>query len=169
MGRVSSHAVSRWSRSLGCCGFRGVFRVRRDFVFVGGEFLRTHSACCKREAALPHLPLFFLRLGVRVWDVSSCFVLPTRPRSLAVLVWVIWPLYSVAQETLSVFVGPGLGWFLRIFVLPTPSTQCRADLGNRANILWHRTIVFLCSFFLVLPTPLLSEPGAIWVTLLLIM
>ena len=33
VGRVSSHAVSRWSRSPGCCGFRGVFRVRQDFVF----------------------------------------------------------------------------------------------------------------------------------------
>ena len=25
VGRVSSHVVSRWSRSPGCCGFRGVF------------------------------------------------------------------------------------------------------------------------------------------------
>ena len=27
VGRVSSDAVSRWSRSPGCCGFRGVFWV----------------------------------------------------------------------------------------------------------------------------------------------
>ena len=33
MGRVSSHAVSRWSPSPAYCGFRGAFWVRRDFVF----------------------------------------------------------------------------------------------------------------------------------------
>ena len=33
MGRASSDAFSRWSRSPGCCGFRRVFWVRRDFVF----------------------------------------------------------------------------------------------------------------------------------------
>ena len=56
VGRVSSHAVSRWSRSPGrICG---VFWVRRDFVFFSFFFLQTHPACCKYEAALPHLPLY---------------------------------------------------------------------------------------------------------------
>ena len=31
MGRVSSHAVSSWTRSPSCCGFRGVFWVGRIF------------------------------------------------------------------------------------------------------------------------------------------
>ena len=31
VGRVSSRAVWRWSRTPGCCGFRGVFWVGRDF------------------------------------------------------------------------------------------------------------------------------------------
>ena len=31
VGRISSRAVSRWSRSPGCCGFRGVFSVGRIF------------------------------------------------------------------------------------------------------------------------------------------
>ena len=31
VGRVSSHAASRWSRSPGCSGFRGVFSVGRIF------------------------------------------------------------------------------------------------------------------------------------------
>ena len=56
VGRVSSHVVSRWSTSPGCCGFRGVFWVRRDlFHFCP----RTHTACCKYEDALPHLPLYY--------------------------------------------------------------------------------------------------------------
>ena len=55
VGRVSSQAVSRWSRSAGCCGFRGVFWVRRDFVFFPPVFfLRMRTACCKYEVALPH-------------------------------------------------------------------------------------------------------------------
>ena len=38
---------------------RGVFWVPRDFVFFFSFFfLRTHTACCKYEAALPHLPLY---------------------------------------------------------------------------------------------------------------
>ena len=40
-----------------CCEFRGVFWVRRDFVFFSFFFLRTHTACCKHGAALSHLPL----------------------------------------------------------------------------------------------------------------
>ena len=31
MGRVSSQAVSSWTRSSGCCAFRGVFRAGRIF------------------------------------------------------------------------------------------------------------------------------------------
>ena len=44
--------------SPGCCGFRGVFWVRRDFsFFFSFLFLRTHTTCCKYEVALPPLPL----------------------------------------------------------------------------------------------------------------
>ena len=32
VGRVSSHAVSRWARSPGCCGLRGVFFGGADFL-----------------------------------------------------------------------------------------------------------------------------------------
>ena len=52
----------RWSRSTGCCGFSGVFWVRRDlfraFFVVAFFFHRTHTACYKYEDALPHLPLY---------------------------------------------------------------------------------------------------------------
>ena len=41
---ASSHAVSRWSRSQGCCRFRGVFWVWQDFVFSPVFFLRTLNA-----------------------------------------------------------------------------------------------------------------------------
>ena len=52
VGRRSLHAVSRSLRSSGFCGFRGVFSVRRlFFVFFFQLFLRTHTACCKYEAA----------------------------------------------------------------------------------------------------------------------
>ena len=44
MGRVSSHVVSRWSRSPGCCGFRGVFWVRPIFFpFFFHEFAFSNS------------------------------------------------------------------------------------------------------------------------------
>ena len=42
-------------------GFCGVFWVRRDFfVFFFADFvvLRTHTACRKYEATLPHLPIY---------------------------------------------------------------------------------------------------------------
>ena len=40
--------------------FRGVFWVGRIFrvFFFDLFFLRTHTACCKYEATLPHLPLY---------------------------------------------------------------------------------------------------------------
>ena len=60
VGRDSSRTVSRWSRSPGCCGFRGVFWVRRDFFVFFFSFFsrRMHTACCKYEAPLNHLPLY---------------------------------------------------------------------------------------------------------------
>ena len=41
-----------------CSGWGGFFCVF-FFVFF---FLRTHTAWCKCEAALPHLPLYYLRV-----------------------------------------------------------------------------------------------------------
>ena len=58
VGRVSSHAVSRWSRSLGCCGFRGVLWVRRDFVIFTPDFFffeRTRPAASMRPLCLIYL------------------------------------------------------------------------------------------------------------------
>ena len=53
VGGVSSRAVSRWSRSLGCCRFCGVFWVRRDF---GGEFFeRTRPAASMRPPCLIYI------------------------------------------------------------------------------------------------------------------
>ena len=38
-----------------------VFRVRRDFrAFFSFFFLRMHTACCKYEADMPHLPLLLV-------------------------------------------------------------------------------------------------------------
>ena len=60
MGRASSRAVSRWSRSPGCCGFRAVFWVRWvfscyicffDFFF----FERTRPAASMRPPCLIYL------------------------------------------------------------------------------------------------------------------
>ena len=52
VGRVFSHAVSSSTRSPGCCGFRGVFRVGRTSpcFFFDILFLRTHTSRCKYEA-----------------------------------------------------------------------------------------------------------------------
>ena len=62
MGRVSLHAVSRWSRSLGCYGYISwcVFLVFCGISCFSSSFclLRTHTAYCKYEATLPHEPLY---------------------------------------------------------------------------------------------------------------
>ena len=61
MRRVSPLAVSRWSRSLGCCGFRCVFWVRQDLVFFFPLFFffeRTRPAASTYEAVLPSFPLY---------------------------------------------------------------------------------------------------------------
>ena len=52
-GTWFSLAVSRWSRSPGCCGFRGMFWMGRIFFlfFFPSFFPRTHTACCRYEAA----------------------------------------------------------------------------------------------------------------------
>ena len=60
MGRVLSRAVSRWSRSPGCCGFRGVFWMRRDFsclvrVCFVFFFERTRPAASMRPSCLIYL------------------------------------------------------------------------------------------------------------------
>ena len=47
---------SRWSRSPGCCGFRGVFWVRRDFVFFSCfYFERTRPAASMSSPCLIYL------------------------------------------------------------------------------------------------------------------
>ena len=51
VGRVSSRAVSSWSRSPGCCGFRGVFWVGRFFF----PFERTRPAASMRPPCLVYL------------------------------------------------------------------------------------------------------------------
>ena len=81
-GTCSSHAVTSWTPSPGCCGFRGVFRVGRIFfsVFFFRFFLlRTHTACCRYEATLPYVPLYeylpaptFCRK--RAWNLSRIIV-----------------------------------------------------------------------------------------------
>ena len=51
------------------CGFRGVFWVRlilSCFISLVYFFLRTRTACCKFEAALPHLSLYWCRGAYRV-------------------------------------------------------------------------------------------------------
>ena len=59
MERVSSHAVSRWSRSPGCCVFRGVFWVGQNFFvffFLDFFFLEpTRPAASMRPSCLTYL------------------------------------------------------------------------------------------------------------------
>ena len=54
-GTCFFRAVSRWSRSPGCCGFSVMVRFGwGDFFpvfFFRFFFLRTHTTCCKYEAA----------------------------------------------------------------------------------------------------------------------
>ena len=58
MGRVSLHAVSRWSRSPGCCGYNSwcIFLVSGGIsFFFSFSLLRTYTAYCKYEASLIYL------------------------------------------------------------------------------------------------------------------
>ena len=58
MGRVLSCAVSRWLRSLGCCGFRGVVWVGRIFSCFFFDFFlfeRTRHAASMRPPCLIYL------------------------------------------------------------------------------------------------------------------
>ena len=86
MGRVSSHAVSRWSRLPGCCGFCGGFRVGgffRDFFFFRILFfLRTHTACSSMRP--PCLIYLSTSTGVR----AGCHYLISLPVRLCVSVCV---------------------------------------------------------------------------------
>ena len=54
VGGVSSRAVSRWSRSPGCCGIRGVFWVGAVFSFFF-FFERTRPAASMRPPCLIYL------------------------------------------------------------------------------------------------------------------
>ena len=54
VGRLSSRAVSSWSRWPGGCGFRGVFWVERIFIFFLFLFLmRQGRESEATEAVLP--------------------------------------------------------------------------------------------------------------------
>ena len=86
VGRVSSHSVSRWSRSPGCCGFRGVFWVRRDFVFFFSIFFleRTWPAASMRPACLVYL-------STSVSVVERHLTLMTTACSKGARVWYAYP------------------------------------------------------------------------------
>ena len=74
VGRVSSHVVSRWSRSPCCCGFRGVFLVGADFFVFFSIFVfssNAHGLLQVRGRLLPH---FYLSTST---DFEGC----TRPIS----------------------------------------------------------------------------------------
>ena len=55
-----SRVVSRWSGSLGCCEFRGVFWLGGIFscFFSFLLFLATNESCRNYGAGLPYLPLY---------------------------------------------------------------------------------------------------------------
>ena len=76
MGRVSSRAVSSWSRSPGCCGFRGGFRWGGFFCVFFSFFFpleRTRPAASK-----DHLASFTSLLVMRpffVYRQNSLFIM----------------------------------------------------------------------------------------------
>ena len=87
MGRVSSHAVSRWSWSPGSCCFRGVFWVRWDFVFFPFFFFeRTRPAACIRPPCIIYLST---STGVRTW----CLNLISLSVCMSVCLSVCLPVY----------------------------------------------------------------------------
>ena len=76
------------------------------------------------------------------------------PLSVPGLVWAIWSFYCGPGHVFSEFFGPGLGWFLRFFVLPIPPAQCRAMVWvTGAPYRGLGLYVSRVRFFFVLPTP----------------
>ena len=67
VGRVSQHAVSRWSRSPSCCGYMAVcfFSVLWDLVFSVFFTSNAHGLLQVR-GTLPHVPLYHYRGAYRV-------------------------------------------------------------------------------------------------------
>ena len=67
VGRVSSHAVSSWTRSPGGCGFRGVFWVGRGvfacFFSIFFFFERSQPAASMRPSSLIYLSSGILKRG----------------------------------------------------------------------------------------------------------
>ena len=71
VGHVSAYGISRWSRSPGCCGFRGVFRVRRISFFFVFFFERTRPAASMRPPCLIYFSTSNTGLkceGGQLWD-----------------------------------------------------------------------------------------------------
>ena len=66
-----------------CFGWGGFFRVFFSSICF---ILRTHTACCKYEAALPHLPLYEYRGAYRapVFERSEFLIDTSQKKSLCV-------------------------------------------------------------------------------------
>ena len=99
----------------------------------------------------------FLRFGVGIWGVTSCFVLPTGPliagAGLGNRPALLW------HRTFLLGFWTGFGVVPAYFVLPTSPAQYRAVVwGNRVIQLWDRTVSFTCVRFFRPADP--PPPGA---------
>ena len=82
VGRALSHAVPKWSRSPGCCWFRGVFRVGRIFPcsFCSDFFLfeRTWPAASMRQPLASSHFVLVMRLGRESEATEAVFRLSAK-------------------------------------------------------------------------------------------
>ena len=142
MGRVSSHAVSRWSRSPGCCGFvvclgsGGFFRVFFScsiFFF----FERTRPAASTRQPCLMYLSTSTdcesctklistnpgsMEAGEYGLTRGTCFVARRHEVvSVAGLPWISWCVFGAAEYFFRVFV------FSIFFFLRTHTACCKYE------------------------------------------
>ena len=84
MGRVSSHTVSKWPRSPGCCRFRGVFWVPQYFVFSMSLHFQIPRATAvsvdsmKRQPQPSNLPTETSRPPIPTGSTISCAHNPSQ-------------------------------------------------------------------------------------------
>ena len=98
-------------------------------------------------------------LSLLGWVGMFLHVLSCRPpvlsggAGLGTLAALLWP------RTCFLSFGPGLGWFLRFFVRPTPPAQCWAMVWVIGPLSCTELYVFRVRFFSALPTPPLGAGG----------
>ena len=145
MGRVSSRAVSGWSRLPGGCGFRGVCWVGRDFFvcFCFRSFFffeRTRPAASMKQPCLIHLSA---STGVR----TGCHYLIRLSVCVSVSVCVTFVVFTACENcTRPISTNPASMEASEYgLTRGTCFFACRLELVAVAGLMWVSRCVFVFS------------------------